>query len=60
LRIICIDFLSMIAGLDISMNNGDKLYPVCSYMSEEVIGDYALSNTTLRELGLTSGTAVIR
>jgi hypothetical protein len=53
-------YLSMIAALDISMNNGDKLYPVCSYMSEEVIGDYALSNTTLRELGLTSGTAVIR
>jgi hypothetical protein len=50
----------MIAGLDISMNNGNKLYPVCSYMSEEVIGNYALSNITLRELGLTSGTAVIR
>jgi hypothetical protein len=42
------------------MNNDEKLYPVCSYMSEEVIGDHALANTTLRELGPTSGTAVIR
>jgi tether containing UBX domain for GLUT4 len=50
----------MINALDSSINNGDKLYPVCSYMSEEVIGEYALTNTTLRELGLTSGTAVIR
>jgi hypothetical protein len=50
----------MVAAFDISMNNGDKLYPVCSYMSEEIIGNYALSNTTLRELGLTSGAAVIR
>ena len=67
---------SVVAALDISMNDGDKLCPVCSYMSEEVnritnlftfftrefqiIGEYALSNTTLRELGLTGGTAVIR
>ncbi|CAF4889606.1 unnamed protein product, partial [Rotaria magnacalcarata] len=29
-------------------------------MSEEIIGTYALSNTTLREFGLTSGAAVIR
>ena len=50
----------MIAALDISVNNADQLSPVCAYMSEEVIGDYALANTTLRELGLTSGTAVIR
>jgi hypothetical protein len=52
--------LSLVAAFDNSMNNGDKLYPVCSYMSEEVIGDYALSNTTLRQLGLTSGAAAIR
>ncbi|CAF1216947.1 unnamed protein product [Rotaria sordida] len=51
---------SMIAALDKSMNVDDKLYPVCSYMSEEIIGNYALSNTTLRELGLTSGAAVVR
>ncbi|CAF3737764.1 unnamed protein product [Rotaria sp. Silwood1] len=51
---------SMIAALDTSINVSDKLYPVCSYMSEEVIGIHALSNTTLRELGLTSGAAVIR
>jgi tether containing UBX domain for GLUT4 len=58
--IIRILIFSMIAALDVSINSGDKLYPVCSYMSEEVIGEYALTNTTLRELGLTSGTAVIR
>ncbi|CAF3432372.1 unnamed protein product [Rotaria socialis] len=51
---------SMVAALDISMSNDDKFHPVCSYMSEEIIGTYALSNTTLREFGLTSGTAVIR
>lgn len=50
----------MITGLDNSVKTEDKVYPVCSYMSEEIIGDYALSNTTIRELGLTSGTAVIR
>ncbi|CAF3073264.1 unnamed protein product, partial [Rotaria sp. Silwood2] len=51
---------SMIAALDTSMNVDNKLFPVCSYMSEEVIGNYALSNTALRELGLTCGAAVVR
>ncbi|UJR14786.1 hypothetical protein I4U23_001774 [Adineta vaga] len=51
---------SSLAVFDNSMHNGEQLYPVCSYMSEEIIGDYALSNTTIRELGLTSGAAVIR
>jgi hypothetical protein len=53
-------YCSSISTFDTSMNNDEKLYPVCSYMSEEVIGDHALANTTLRELGPTSGTAVIR
>lgn len=43
-----------------AVDNGEKSHPICAYMSEEVIGEYALANTTLRELGLTSGTAVIR
>ncbi|CAF2947254.1 unnamed protein product [Rotaria sp. Silwood2] len=51
---------SMVAALDISMSDDRNSCPVCSYMTEEIIGEYALSNTTLRELGLTSGTAVIR
>ncbi|CAF3779493.1 unnamed protein product [Rotaria sp. Silwood1] len=51
---------SMIAALDISMSDDRNSCPVCSYMTEEIIGEYALSNTTLRELGLSSGTAVIR
>lgn len=42
------------------MDNGETSQPICAYMSEEIIGEYALANTTLRELGLTSGTAVIR
>lgn len=50
----------MVAAVDSSINNDGNLHSVCSYMSEEVIGKYALSNTTIRELGLTSGTAVIR
>lgn len=44
----------------IAMDNGETSQPICAYMSEEIIGEYALANTTLRELGLTSGTAVIR
>ncbi|CAF1280871.1 unnamed protein product [Adineta ricciae] len=51
---------SLVAVFDNSINNDGQLHPVCSYMSEEIIGDYALSNTTIRELGLTSGAAVIR
>ena len=50
----------MVAALDTSMNDNNKLCAVCSYMSEQVIGDYALSKTTLHELGLTGGAAVIR
>lgn len=50
----------MVAAFDTSMKSDDKLYPVCSYMSEEVVGNHALANTTIRELGLTSGAAVIR
>ncbi|CAF0736129.1 unnamed protein product [Didymodactylos carnosus] len=50
---------SIIAAVDISVTDTNT-YPVCSYMNEEIVGEYALSNTTLRELGLTGGTAVIR
>jgi hypothetical protein len=50
----------MVAAFDVAMKNDDKLCPVCSYMSEEVIGDYALSNTALRQLGLTGGAVAIR
>lgn len=53
-------FFSAITALDNAMNNGEKSQPICAYMSEEVIGEYALTSTTLRELGLMSGTAVIR
>ena len=53
-------FFSAITALDHAMNNGEKSQPICAYMSEEVIGEYALTSTTLRELGLMSGTAVIR
>ncbi|CAF0878902.1 unnamed protein product [Adineta ricciae] len=51
---------SMVAAIDISMSDIYNSCPVCTYMSEEVIGEYALTNTTLRDLGLTGGTAVIR
>ncbi|CAF1240748.1 unnamed protein product [Adineta steineri] len=51
---------NIVSTFDKSINTENKVYPVCSYMSEEITGDYALSNTTLRELGLTSGAAVIR
>ncbi|UJR31924.1 hypothetical protein I4U23_019398 [Adineta vaga] len=51
---------SMVAAIDISMSDQHNSCPVCTYMSEEVIGEYALSSTTLRDLGLTGGKAVIR
>ncbi|KAK6170397.1 hypothetical protein SNE40_018802 [Patella caerulea] len=35
-------------------------HPVCIYMREEVIGEMALRNTTLRKLALTGGKAAIR
>lgn len=35
-------------------------HPVCVFMKEEIVSEYALTETTLRSLGLTSGTAVIR
>ena len=51
---------SALITLDNAVNNGENLQSICAYMSEEIIGEYALANTTIRELGLTSGTAVIR
>ncbi|CAF3713788.1 unnamed protein product [Rotaria socialis] len=51
---------SMVAAMDISMSGNRNSCPVCSYVTEEIIGEYALSNTTLRDIGLTNGTAVIR
>lgn len=35
-------------------------HSVCVFMKEEIVSEYALRETTLRSLGLTSGTAVIR
>ena len=42
------------------MTVGGNLHPVCIYIHEEVRGEYALKNTSLKILGLTSGRAVIR
>ncbi|PVD37642.1 hypothetical protein C0Q70_00239 [Pomacea canaliculata] len=36
------------------------VHPVCIYMREEVIGEDALRNVTLKKLALTSGKAIIR
>ncbi|KAL5018839.1 hypothetical protein ScPMuIL_004561 [Solemya velum] len=41
-------------------SSSPTLHPVCIYMREEIIGEYALKNTTLRNLGLTAGSAVLR
>jgi len=53
-------FFSAILAFENSIKQEDNLHPCCSYMSEEISGKHALSNTTIRELGLTSGAAVIR
>ncbi len=34
--------------------------PVCIYMRQEVVGEKALQEKTLRSLGLTKGSAIIR
>jgi len=39
---------------------GDGQHPVCIYMREEVVGEYALKKITLKTLGLLGGKAVIR
>ncbi|XP_035695127.1 tether containing UBX domain for GLUT4-like isoform X1 [Branchiostoma floridae] len=36
------------------------IHPVCVYMREEIIGESALQSTSLRNLGLTSGSAILR
>ncbi|KAI8494815.1 Tether containing UBX domain for GLUT4 [Branchiostoma belcheri] len=37
-----------------------NVHPVCVYMREEIIGESALQSTSLRTLGLTSGSAILR
>jgi len=37
-----------------------SLHPVCQYLKDEALGEYALRETSLRQLGLTSGRAAIR
>ncbi|KAK2184385.1 hypothetical protein NP493_267g00021 [Ridgeia piscesae] len=39
---------------------GEGIHPVCIYMQEEVLGEYALRERSLRSLGLTGGKAIIR
>lgn len=36
------------------------LYPTCSFMNEQVVGDYQLRNTTLKDMGLLNGRVLIR
>ncbi|XP_069124514.1 tether containing UBX domain for GLUT4-like [Argopecten irradians] len=44
----------------VDVTHNPPIQPVCIYMREEVIGEMALTVTSLRKLGLTSGNAVIR
>ncbi|KAH9494855.1 hypothetical protein Btru_015834 [Bulinus truncatus] len=41
-------------------NTTPDSHPVCIFMREEIIGERALQEMTLRKLGLTSGNAIIR
>ncbi|XP_064595711.1 tether containing UBX domain for GLUT4-like [Liolophura sinensis] len=36
------------------------LHPVCIYLGEETVGEFALRETTLKALGLTGGRAIVR
>ncbi|CAH1793676.1 unnamed protein product [Owenia fusiformis] len=46
-------------GVSVVSESGSR-HPVCIYMREEIIGVYALENTTLRGLGLIGGRAILR
>ncbi|KAK3608201.1 hypothetical protein CHS0354_039217 [Potamilus streckersoni] len=51
-------YKNKLTSIDSSQN--PSIQPVCIYMREEVIGEMALKDTSLRTLGLTGGKTVIR
>ncbi|XP_066291914.1 tether containing UBX domain for GLUT4-like [Branchiostoma lanceolatum] len=44
----------------LTSTSATDVHPVCVYMREEIIGENALQSTSLRTLGLTSGSAILR
>jgi hypothetical protein len=38
----------------------NTIQPVCSYLHEEIIGNFQLENTEIKDLGLTGGRVIIR
>ena len=51
---------SLLSAFEASISELNKLQPICSYLNDEVIGEYQLKNTQLKELGLTGGRAIVR
>ncbi|KAI5616644.1 tether containing UBX domain for GLUT4 [Silurus asotus] len=54
------DLLSHFPQTRISQLHVQGITPVCVYMRDEVSGEDALKRTTLRSLGLTGGSAILR
>ncbi|CAH1274452.1 ASPSCR1 [Branchiostoma lanceolatum] len=44
----------------LTSTSATDVHPVCVYMREEIIGENAMQSTSLRTLGLTSGSAILR
>ena len=51
---------SLLIALEASIPNLIEFQPICSYLNEEIIGEFQLKNTKLKDLGLTGGRAIIR
>ncbi len=55
-----IEFFSKSSDFLKTNPNQPDMYPVCSYMNEQVIGMYQFKHTTLKDLGLINGRGIIR
>lgn len=54
------DCADMVKFLDEQNASNASSYPTVTYLNEQVVGLYQLSNTTLKDLGLTSGRVIVR
>lgn len=54
------ELLTNFPQISVSQLSESEVIPVCVYMRDEVAGEAALKNTTLKSLGLTGGSAIIR
>lgn len=51
---------SLLLALEASISDLNSYHAICSYLNEEIMGEFQLKNTTLKDLGLTGGRAIVR